>query len=182
MGKWRIAAYQIGPLDALMRYNKNYRVKYYLVSLPKLTNLNARAAFFLTKEVFDDPFIGLKKFGEHWLTRLFLTGSHSFKRFLLKKSGIQEELKKYLVSLLLPKFIWVCEIYKVEEYQQEQCCGLLIIDATGSKSISSILWYNVSNEWIIRGGIAWKDTIEILPFKISTYRHNLKGEWSKWEL
>jgi len=87
--------YQIGTFENLIRYNKNYRVKDYLVSLPKLTNLSARNAFFLTKQIFDDPHIGLKKFGEKWLTRLFLTGSHSFKRFLLRKSGIQEDLKKY---------------------------------------------------------------------------------------
>lgn len=176
--------YQIGTLETLIQYNKEYKIAYYVVVLPKHTNLDAQTAFFLSSKVFDDPSVGLRRFGKQWLTRLFLTGSHSFKRFLLERSGINDDLKKYFALVSFPKFIWVCEIYKVEEFQQEQrfCSGLLIMDATGSNSSTSILWYGVGDKRITRNGLGWTGIKPIKPFKMVTYKHNLKGEWSEWKL
>jgi len=176
--------YQIETLENLISYNKDYKISYYFVPLPKHTNLDAQAAFFLSKNVFDDTDVGLKKFGEQWLTRLFLTGSHSFKHFLLEQSGIHNDLKKYLALLSFPKYIWVCEIYTIDEYQQKEkkCSGLLIIDATGSNSFTSILWYNVGDKLITHNGLGWTGIKPIKKFKMITYKHNLKGVWSKWKL
>ena len=176
--------YQIGKLESLISYNQDYMVTHYFVPLPKNTNLDARRAFFLSKMVFDDPGVGLKIFGNRWLTRLFLTGSHSFKRFLLERSGIHAVFKKYFAFLSFPKFVWVCEIYNTEEFGQKQkkCSGLLIIDATGSNAITSILWYNVGDKQIIHDGHGWTSIKPIKPFKMTAFQHNLKGEWSKWEI
>jgi hypothetical protein len=176
--------YQINAIENLISYNRDYKITYYFVTLPKKTNLDAQAAYFLGKNVFDDPNVGLKKFGERWLTRLFLTGSHSFKRFLLERSGIDNDLKRFLVRHLFPKYIWVCEIYTIEGFQQEQKCfsGLLIIDATGSNSFTSILWYNVGDKLITHNGLGWTGIKTIKPLKSAVYKHNLKGAWSKWKL
>jgi hypothetical protein len=170
--------YQIGALENLIQYNKEYKIAYYVVVLPRHTNLDAQTAYFLSAKVFNDTLVGLRRFGEQWLTRLFLTGSHSFKRFLLERSGIHNDLKKDFALLPLPKFIWVCEIYKTEEFQQEQkiCSGLLIMDATGSNSLTSILWYNVGDKRINRNGLGWTSIKTIKPFKMVAYKHNLKGE------
>jgi hypothetical protein len=174
--------YQIGSLENLIPYNQEYKIAHYIVVLPKHTNLDAHTAFSLCKNVFNDPKVGLKIFGEQWLTRLFLTGSHSFKRFLLERSGLDDEFKKYFALLPFPKFIWVCEIYKIEDFQQKEkvCSGLLILDATGSNLPTSILWYNVGDKRITRNGLGWTSIKPIKPFKMVTYRNNLKGEWSKW--
>jgi hypothetical protein len=181
--------YQIGAIDKLISYNKDYKIAHYVVVLPKHTNLDAQTAYFLSKKVFNDTQVGLSIFGKQWLTRLFLTGSHSFKRFLLERSGIHNDLKKYLALLPFPKFIWVCEIYKAEDFQAEDfqnepkiCSGLLIIDATGSNLPTSILWYNVGDKRIMRDGLGWTGIKPIKPFKMVTYKHNLKGRWSKWKL
>jgi len=170
--------YQIGALETLIHYNQEYKIDPYIVVLPKHTNLDAQTAFFLSAKVFNDPNVGLRRFGKQWLTRLFLTGSHSFKHFLLERSGIHNDLKKYFALLLFPKFIWVCEIYQIEDFQQEQkiCSGLLIMDATGSNSPTSILWYNVGDKLITRSGLGWTGIKPIKPFKMGTYKHNLKGE------
>jgi hypothetical protein len=176
--------YQIGALETLIHYNQEYKIGYYVVVLPKHTNIDAQTAFFLSTKVFDDPKVGLKNFGNQWLTRLFLTGSHSFRRFLLERSGIDNDLKKYLALLPFPKFIWVCEIYTIEGFQQKQkfCSGLLLMDATGSNLLTSILWYNVGDKCITRNGLGWTGIQTIKPFKMGTYQHNLKGKWSKWKL
>ncbi|MDR0663620.1 MAG: hypothetical protein LBF80_06035 [Spirochaetaceae bacterium] len=173
--------YQIRPLKELTRYNQNYKISHYFVPLPKHTNMDAQAAFFLSKTIFNDENVGLKRFGEKWLTRLFLTGSHSFKNFLLERGGgLDEALKRYLIFLEFSKFIWICEIYKPEEFQAERCSGVLIIDATGSNSLGSILWYNVGDKLITHNGFGWTEIKSIKPFKMATYKHNLKGKWSKW--
>jgi hypothetical protein len=176
--------YQTRTLENLISYNKDYKINNYFVPLPKHTNLDARAAFFLTARVFDDKDVGLKRFGKKWLTRLFLTGSHSFKNFLLKHCGLNEYSKKYLLFLSFPKFIWVSEIYRAEDFRENQkiCSGLLIIDATGYNSIESILWYNVGDQLILHNGIGWTDIKPIAPFEMVAYQHNLKGEWSTWKL
>ena len=169
--------YQIGKLENLIPYLPDHKITTYFAPLPKHTNLDAQAAFFLCTQVFNDKKVGLNKFGDRWLTRLFLTGSHSFKYFILKKSGLHSSIKNYILFLAFPKFIWVCEIYKVDDFQQEQknCSGLLIMDATGSKSITSILWYNVGSELISHDGIGWTGTHPIKPFRMAVYKHNLKG-------
>ena len=176
--------YQMGALETLIQYNQEYKIAHYVVILPKHTNLDAQAAYFLSKKVFNDTGVGLERFGKQWLTRLFLTGSHSFKRFILERSGIDDVFKKYFSLLPFPKFIWVCEIYKIEEFQHVQkiCSGLLIMDATGSNSLTSILWYNVGDKRITRNGLGWTGIKPIKPFKMVTYKHNLKGEWSEWKL
>jgi len=176
--------YQIGALETLIPYNTDYRISYYFVPLPKHTNLDAQQAYSLSRDVFDDPNVGLKTFGEQWLTRLFLTGSHSFKRFILERSGIDEVLKKHFALRAFPKFIWVCEIYKIDEFQQDEkkCSGLLIMDATGSNSITSVLWYNVGDKQIIHNSLGWTSKKPIKIFKIFSYQHNLKGDWSGWKL
>jgi len=63
--------YQIGELENLINYNQEYKIAYYVVVLPKYTNLDAQTAFFLSKKVFNDTKVGLKVFGNQWLTRCF---------------------------------------------------------------------------------------------------------------
>jgi hypothetical protein len=182
--------YQTADLEKLTPSNPEYKIAHYIVVLPKHTNLDAQTAYFLCEKVFNDPKVGLERFGGQWLTRLFLTGSHSFKSFLLEWSGLDDEYKEYFALLPFPKFIWVCEIYKTEDIKQVDdfqnddkiCSGLLILDATGSNSFTSILWFNVGEELIMRNGLGWTSKDPIKPFKMAAYRNNLKGEWSGWKL
>jgi hypothetical protein len=175
-------AYQVGSLDSPISYNPRYKISNYCVPLPRHTNLDASRAFRLTETVFNNPWVGLKKFGEKWITRLLLTGSHSFKHFLLEHSNLDENIKHFLLHMAFPKFIWICEIYKPEEFRQSICSGLLLLDATGTSSFTSILWYNVGNTMLRYSGLGWKGGLSIKPFKMVTYRHNLKGDWSKWKI
>jgi hypothetical protein len=175
--------YQTGRLDSPISYNLDYKISRYFVPLPRHTNLDARRAFLLVSETFNHPLVGLKKFGEKWITRLLLTGSHSFKHFLLTQSGLEEHMKQMLLYMAFPKFIWICEIYRPEEFRQDVCSGLLLLDSTGINSFTSILWYNVDNKVMRGNGLGWTGASLInKSFKMATYRHNLKGEWSKWKI
>jgi hypothetical protein len=175
--------YQVRKIDNPTEYNKKYRISCFFAPLPKHTNLDARSAFGLMEVTFSDKKVGLKNFGDKWFTRLFLTGSNSFKNFLLLHSGLDEDRKGKLLHKPFPKFIWICEVYRPEGYLKNYCSGLMIMDATGYFSVTSILWYSIDNWLIEQNGIGWsgmKSTKE--PFKMTTYKNNLKGEWNGWKI
>jgi hypothetical protein len=174
--------YQTCDMDSPLSYESEYKITNYFVPLPRHTNLDAQRASSLVKNVFNDPKVGLEKFGKKWLTRLFLTGSRSFKNFLLEHSGLDDNIKQYLLHMAFSKFIWMCEIYKPEDFQEDVCSGLLLLDATGANSLTSILWYNVGNKLMQCSGLGWTGIQPIVPFKMATYRHNLKGDWNKWKI
>jgi hypothetical protein len=168
------------PKDAL----KDLVIKSFIVPLPTHMFLIAGKAYGLIKYIFNDPKIGLSMIGWKWLTMLLLTGAHSFKHFITENDDkMNKSLKKYLLLLALPKFIWICEIYKEQEISQSCCSGLLIIDATGdSKSLVSVLWYAVDCQKFSHDGLVWDiESTPIKQFRMCTYKNNLKGEWSQWK-
>jgi hypothetical protein len=162
---------------------KNLVIKSFIVPLPTHVFLVAEKAYGLIENIFNDPKIGLSIIGGEWFTRLLLTGAHSFKQFVSEKDDkIDKSLKKYLLLLALPRFVWICEIYKKNEFSLGCCSGLLIIDATGTnKSLMSVLWYTVDRQIFLHDGLAWNKVAPIKQFQMSTYKNNLKGEWSQWK-
>ena len=150
------------------------------------TILQIYKAYALAGKIFNHDIIGLQAIGGKWITRLLLTGSHSFKDFIFNKcDGIMpDKLKKYLLLLSLPRFIWICEVYRIQEFVKDgYCSGLLIIDATSDgKSLASVLWYTLDEHMFMHDNVDWYPESEpIKPFRMNTYRNNLKGEWNEWK-
>ncbi|MFP3042014.1 hypothetical protein LQZ19_09360 [Treponema primitia] len=161
----------------------NLTIQSFIVPLPTHVFLAGEKAHALLENVLDNPAVGLVRWGGKWITRLLLTGSQSFKKFILEQCGLDIGLKQYLLFLSLPKFIWIAEIYREGEIQQGFSSGLLIIDATGdSKSLTAILWYTIDSNMMTHNGTTWDNEIKsVKPFKMQTYQNNLKGAWSKWK-
>jgi hypothetical protein len=159
-------------------------IQSFIVSLPAHMFLVAEKAFNLMSEIFNDEKIGLQTLGGKWVTRLLLTGGRSFKNFLLEEDeNIPVKLKKWLLYLSLPKFIWLCQVYKIEDYNKKgPASGLLIIDSTSNgKAPSSILWYSIENNLYMNDDNSWSVGQKIPTFKMTTYKNNLKGEWNQWK-
>jgi hypothetical protein len=160
-------------------------IKSFIVSLPVHMFLVAEKAYALMNEIFNDPKIGLQTFGGKWVTRLLLTGSHSFKNFVYEYDNkMADKLKELLLRLALPKFIWVCEVYKAQDFNPNgYCSGLLIIDATSNgKSLVPVLWYTIDNQLFTHDNVAWNQSSKpIVPFRMCTYKNNLKGAWNQWK-
>lgn len=159
------------------------RIESFIVSLPTHVFLVAEKVYDLVSDILNDPKVGLQSSGGKWVTRLLLTGSQSFKDFLSKfEDKMPNEIKRPLLYLSLPKFIWVCELYRADNYNQNgYCSGLLLIDPTSDgKSLAPVLLYVKEDKVFNHDGGAWKNTDDILSFKMCTYKNNLKGEWSKW--
>jgi len=166
---------------------KNMVIKRFIAPLPVHMFLVAERAYAMVEKIFNTEIVGLQTTGEKWITRLFLTGSRSFKDFLFKTDDntLVPVLKNRLLSLPLPKFIWVCEIYKAHEYSKDGVCsGLLIIDATSDGALpAAVVWYMLDNNMFLHDNVSWdKNPKRLVPFRMPAYRNNLKGGWSEWKI
>jgi hypothetical protein len=165
---------------------RDWTVSSFIVPLPVHMFLIAEKAYDFIKLVFNNPVIGLEKRGGKWVTRLLLTSGSSFKKFIYKhNSEMPYYFKNHLLRLSMPKFIWICEVYKAENFVKDgYCSGLLLIDATSDgRSLASVLFYMIDKDIFTHNGIQWNkiNTVDrIMPFKMLSYRNNLKGEWNQW--
>jgi len=169
--------------ESCLKY-REWTVSSFIVPLPPHMFLVAETVYDLVKSVFNDPMVGLERKGGKWITRLLLTSSYSFKKFIFGlDSSTDNNFRKRLLRLPLPRFIWIVEIYRAQEFVRDgYCSGLLIIDATGDgKSLASVLFYIVDNNIFTHNGFVWDNEPKLtINFKMRTYKNNLKGEWNQW--
>jgi hypothetical protein len=163
---------------------RDFTIHSFIVPLPAHMFIAAEIAYDWLGKVLDNPTVGLKKLGGKWITRLMLTSSYSFKKFIFERDEMMNnDFKNIFLTIAMPRFIWVCELYEREKFIKDSyCSGLLIIDATGDgKSLNSVILYIVKKHIFTHNGLIWdKEPTEISLFKMHTYRNNLKGEWCKW--
>jgi len=94
---------------------------------------------------------------------------------------MDDKYKKHLLSLHLPKFIWICQVYNGQnEYLNENCLGIVIIDTT---NLATILFCCIKDKLFffmpkIENVYSKNETIH---FQMDSYKHNLKGGWNKWQ-
>ena len=93
---------------------------------------------------------------------------------------IQYFLIKTSMRIILPKFIWLCEIYEWNNLSKEKCNGIIVLDSTGGNSLSSVILYILNDKNFITDGMDWIQYRPIPTFEKRTYKHNLKGAWNKW--
>jgi len=180
--------YQIADISKpTAHYNEEMRdmsIKSFIVTLPVHVFLVAEKVYDFVSDIFNDPMVGLQSSDGKWFTRLLLTGSQSFKNFLSNVDDkMANEIKSPLLYLSLPKYIWLCELYRTDSFKENgYCSGLLLIDATSNgKSLTPILFFAKEDRIYEHDGGAWKNPENIVSFKMCTYKNNLKGEWSKWQ-
>ena len=62
--------------------------------------------------------------------RMFLASSRSYKHYLSMNVTFNDSLKELILSISLPKFIWVAEISTLDLIKKKQANGIVILDAT----------------------------------------------------
>ena len=161
--------------------NKDMNISALIVPLQKHMYLEAEQAYMLVDNIFNDAVVSLSRYGKNWQTRLLLTSGRAFKNSLLHDSLIPSKTKNIILNTALPKFIWLCEIYRGNNLQKNHCDGILVIDSTGGKSLSSVIMYLLEDKSFITDGVLWIGHDPIPCFAKETYRHNLKGAWNEWK-
>lgn len=84
---------------------------------------------------------------EDVIVRIFMASSRSFKKYRL--AMLKDLNAKIVYSLLrLPRFIWICELYRESDYDNLEAFGEIVIDATsasnrGHKSLLMMHYPNV---------------------------------------
>ena len=161
---------------------KTMKLSAFIVPLHKEMFLDAQLAFGLVTTIFNDKNYGLQKFGKKWITRLFLTTSNSYKTFLETRSTVAEQIKNLLLHTSMPKFIWICELYKLDDYEKGITSGILLLDSTGDNSFNSIIYYFIDDNRIVnKDAFTWQGTHGMIKYSDIPYRNNLKGAWNSWK-
>lgn len=120
-----------------------------MVPLYKRMFLEAQDAYDICTSALASGEVGIQKFCPKLGTkenpviiRLFMCSSRNYKyRRISNMKGKNKEIRERYINLLLPRFIWVCEVYDKEYYCKGEALGEVIIDATASPldGIKSIL-------------------------------------------
>ena len=142
--------------------------------------MDATKSYNLISTIIKHKKIGLEEV-EGSLRRLLLTSSKSFKYRVAQNNNMNLFLRKQLLALTMPKFIWVCELSNKDLMTSESANGLILLDATGKDSFSSIifLYYPGQKIYVTLEGEITISKIDYGEFSI--YKNNLKGEWNEWK-
>lgn len=129
--------YQIRPFHQLSLY-PDMRVENIAVPLYKRMFLDAFDAAALAKSILHHDQFGIDVWadeflatGEDVIIRLFMASSRSFKNFRLNTLENIYAKETYIL-IPMPRFVWVCELYRVKDYQNLKAFGEIVIDATST--------------------------------------------------
>lgn len=110
---------------------------------------------------FQNRNIGLENWGKSrydpLIFRLFLVSSRHYKNKRIENpNGISQAYRLYCLGVPLPQFVWICELYNKDGYQQEQAVGEIVIDATASPKSNMfdcilMINYTYDNAFFARG-------------------------------
>lgn len=119
-----------------------------MVPLYKRMFLEAQDAYDICTSALASKEVGIQRFNPELGTkkspviiRLFMCSSRNYKQRRITNFGMKnKEVRERYINLLLPRFVWVCEIYNNSGYVNGRVIGEIVIDATaspydGSKSI-----------------------------------------------
>lgn len=136
--------YNIRHYEKLSLYD-GYKVKALAVPLNRRMYLDAPDAESTVLTILDDEKLGLDKWikkdylkkDEAVVMRFFLASSHSLKSYRVRTLP-NDDLKAFYAYIPMPRFVWVCELYKVKEYLNHKgtttdslkAFGEIILDTT----------------------------------------------------
>lgn len=111
--------------------SQTYKIDSVVVPLYTKIYLEAFVAKQLMLEIITNSEFGYS-FPEEVILRTFLASSRSFKNHVCTHNTMSDFLKNFIITLKMPKFIWITEIYTIKGYKEAapQPIGIIIVDAT----------------------------------------------------
>lgn len=87
------------------------------------------------------------------MIRLFMASSHSLKDFRFNTLADIYAREAYVI-VPMPRFVWVCELYRLENYGQLLAFGEIVIDATSAPgrghSVRSLILMHYPRVLVVR--------------------------------
>lgn len=162
-------------------------IKNLIVPLYSKIYLDERRAQALFTQILNNSEFGLHRNfpspPERMTRRVFLTSSRSYKKFVFENRSYSDLNKRILLSLNLPKFIWICELSSFVNYQRGKVDAQIVLDATGNQDLSSLVIAQYPKT-TFKINQAQEKGLEkmIVDFSmVDIYRNNLKGVWNQWK-
>ncbi len=129
--------YQVKPFRHLSMY-PDMRVENIAVPLYKRMFLDASDAAAIVRSVLHHEQFGIDVWSDKFLLeredviiRLFMASSRSLKDF--RSNTIKNVYaKEAYVIVPMPRFVWVCELYRESDYEELKAFGEIVIDATSA--------------------------------------------------
>nr|WP_295864181.1 hypothetical protein [uncultured Chitinophaga sp.] len=174
--------YQLAPFAMPTAYYddaewRRCEVVQFLVPLYPKVYMDGVAARKYMKKVLLDNWFDIP-FNTELFIRVFLTSSRSYKDYLTIEDSFDGDVKEIILTIPMPKFVWIAEVSSKELIKKHKADGLIILDATEPQTIdqralvflgsSSNLYYSLSN-----GKELTENSISLGEFNIFT--NNLKG-------
>lgn len=123
-----------------------------MVPLYKRMFLEAQDAYDICTSVLASSKVGIQRIipelgkqDNPVIIRLFMCSSRNYKQRRVTNFGLtNKEVCERYAELLLPRFVWVCEIYDRQNYCEGKAIGEIVIDATASPQdgIRSVILYH----------------------------------------
>lgn len=129
--------YQVRSFESLSLFS-DMKVENLAVPLYKRMFLDAPNAYTIIRSLLHSEMFGIEEWagdflrkGEDVIIRLFMASSKNYKDY--RMHTMRESFVKQLYTLIpMPRFIWVCELYRLEDYNNLLAFGEVVIDATSA--------------------------------------------------
>lgn len=148
------------------------RIEYFIAPLYPKIYLEAFEAKLFCFNFLDD--LGFK----NGIRRVFLTSSRSYKEQILSNPSLTSEYKKHVTSIVMPKFIWVCEISDKKRLVDNKCFGSIVLDATepNINNLKPFIYFSIGNLILKKqNGLLSSIKLQRTINDFSVYTSNLKG-------
>lgn len=114
------------------------RIENLAVPLYKRMFLDAPNAFVTIRSLLHSKDFGISEWandflkqGENVIIRMFMASSCNYKKF--RMNTLKDAFVKQLYTFIpMPRFIWVCELYRMDDYNELLSFGEVVIDATSA--------------------------------------------------
>lgn len=129
--------YQVRSFDNLSLFS-DMKVENLAVPLYKRMFLDAPNAYTIIRSLLHSEMFGIEEWagdflekGENVIIRLFMASSRSYKDY--RMHTMNDIYVKQLYTLIpMPRFVWVCELYRMDDYEKLSAFGEVVIDATSA--------------------------------------------------
>lgn len=129
--------YQVRSFDSFSLF-ADMAVENLAVPLYKRMFLDAPNAYTIIRSLLHSEIFGIEAWageflekGENVIIRLFMASSRSYKDY--RMHTMKEPSVKQLYTLIpMPRFVWVCELYRLADYDSLLAFGEVAIDATSA--------------------------------------------------